>query len=83
MRLDSRITRGLDDEGKKLVLSEFRSSKNLRQILIKLLTEHIESAILLDESADIYKNSNALADIANSRGYRRGLRQAIKLLEEE
>jgi len=83
MRLDPRLHRGLDKEGKAVLLSEIRSSKNLREILIKVLTDEIESAILSDESVDIYKNPNALALVADHRGYRRGLRHCIKLLETE
>ena len=82
MKIDPRITRGLDEDDKKLVLSEYRASKNLREMLVRVLTESVDSAIIGDESVDLYKNPNALAEIANSRGYRRGLRQAIKLLEE-
>jgi len=83
MKVDQRLVRGLDSEDKELILSSIRSSKFLREMLIKVLTEEIESAIIHDESVDLLESPNALATLARSLGYRKGLRHCIDLLTTE
>ena len=83
MKVDQRLVRGLDSEDKELLLSSIRSSKFLREMLIKVLTDELESAIIRDESVDLLESPNALATLSRSLGYRKGLRHCIDLLTTE
>lgn len=83
MRLNSRWTVGLTEEGKKELEAEWRNSRVLRKTLLRLLTEDVESSIIRQEGEDFIKNPNLLVAHADQQGYRRGLRQAIKLIQQD
>lgn len=79
-RLDSRLVRGLSkDEAAELEL-RWNNCKLIREELIKVLTNEIESVTLQEEGQSLYDCPNALAKIAFLRGQRESLRSASKLL---
>lgn len=80
-RIDSRISRefsaGVDPQ-------EFVALRQLAEPLIKIyervLTKELNDAIIRDEDKDLTDSPNYGITLADSMGYRRGLRHAIKLL---
>lgn len=79
-RLDSRLTRGLPPEKVAQVENLYNNSSEIREMLAEVLTNELNSAILLADSPKFWDSPNALAEIADQAGYRRGLRTALKLL---
>jgi len=82
-RFDRRLVTGLDPEKLEEFNAAFRSCSPIRQALVKVLTKDLENAILQSESRDRLNGPNALADLSDLMGYRRGLRLAIKLLTDK
>lgn len=82
-RYNAKLARGLADEK----LAEFEQawgfSYEIRQRLAKVLQDSLDQAILESESDDLPESGNYIAKIADLHGYRRGLRQAIKLIHNE
>lgn len=82
-RINAKILAGLKGEDKDNFLKSFSSSKDVREILAKHLTNRLESVIIESESIKIYDSPNALSLLADLQGYRRALRETIKLILPE
>lgn len=59
------------------------SSKYLRNILTRVLTNELDRAILSINGEDTLNSPNYLGKIADNQGYQRGLRKAIDLLSQD
>lgn len=60
--------------------ARWNSCKEVRHLVSGVLTKALDRAILQSESPETWGSPNALATLADQAGYRRGLREAIKLL---
>lgn len=74
------LTAGLESEKKKLFIQQYRSSFEVRERVANLLADKLEKAIKDDEKKDLYEVPNWELYQADSRGYRRGIREALSLL---
>lgn len=79
-RLDSRLSRGLDEQQVVELIERFRNSLLVRQAIAGVLTKSLDHAILQSESRETFESPNALAVLSDLMGYRRGLREAISLI---
>lgn len=82
-RFDARIFRLIPNDEFEEWSSRFQSAKAVREIISQVLTDEIEADILRVEAQETLDSPNALAVVAASIGYRRGLRQALKLLTNQ
>ena len=78
MKTKLTLVAGLSEENKKQVQSQYNSSKELLNQFRKLIREEIESSYV-DEEKEVI----SLENVANTFGYRRGLRKILKYLPEE
>jgi len=81
-KYNSRIVRQAKENNVDLKLS-FESAQTFTNILKKVLTDELESAILKSESEENIKCSDFVAAQANLLGYRKGLRYALSLLNNQ
>ncbi len=79
-RLDSRLSRGLDEQQVAELVERFRNSLHVRQAIAGVLTNALDHAILQSESRETFESPNALAVLSDLMGYRRGLREALSLI---
>lgn len=82
-RFDRRLMSSLDADQMQEFARAFKSCGPVREAVIRVLTKELDGAILQSESRDRLMGPNALADLTDLQGYRRGLRQAIKLLTDK
>lgn len=80
MALPSNLTTGLNKKQKEELEVEFRNCENVRRIVAKLLTKRIENAIIHEENGENFADPVFSHSCAFSAGYRKGLREALKLL---
>lgn len=79
-RVDARLLRLVPKDEQEEWTLRFTNAKIVRETLAKVLTDEIEADILRVEAPETLASPNALAVVADSMGYRRGLRHALKLL---
>lgn len=60
----------------------YASAELFNEMLKKVLTDELESAIIRSESGDILNSPNYLAVHADLIGYRKGLRYVLNLLDQ-
>lgn len=82
MKFNSRLTKGLSEDQKKEFVQQWTLATNLREKIVSILQGSLDQAILESESGSVVDCPNYLAKIADLHGYRRGLRQAIKLISD-
>jgi hypothetical protein len=80
-RVDARITKGLPDNERDMILGAYGNAGLLRQHLIKVLTREIECATLSVESEDFFEKPNLQERIVRNSAYRAALRDVCKLLD--
>lgn len=83
LRFDRRLIAGLDDDGIGEFGDRWQGATEVRRSVAGALTKSLDSAILQSESREVFDSPNALAALADLAGYRRGLREAIKLLSNQ
>lgn len=81
-RFDSRLMRVAREQKVDLRIN-YTAAEIFNNLLKKVLTDELESAILRSESGDILNSPNYQAAHADLIGYRKGLRFALKLLENQ
>lgn len=81
-RVDARLLRLIPPSERDEWHIRFATSRAVRDLLVRVLTNEIEADIIRVE-ADALTSPNALAAVAASIGYRKGLRHAIKLLSAQ
>lgn len=83
IRLDLRFVRDLGPDERKAEEDSFRTSRNFRKSLAKVLTKELNSVILKEESVDLSEKTNPVATIAADRARREVYRSIIKLILPE
>lgn len=78
-RVDARLLRLIPMGEREEWPIRFANCQPVRELLVRVLTAEIESDILRVE-AEALDSPNALAAVAASIGYRKGLRHAIRLI---
>lgn len=71
------MTRGQSKEDVALIQSMMANSKTIRNLLRKVLTQELDSAIVKSESIVLGESPELLPKLADLQGYRRALRFAI------
>lgn len=74
------LYRDLSQDDKAKFLKMYINSASVRERIIKVLTNHLESAILDAEKEELYSDPSVTHKIAYSAGYRYGLREALSYL---
>jgi hypothetical protein len=83
VRIPAEFVRGMNDEDIKEVISRIQNCKFVRDLVSKVLTRRLDDAIIRAEDRTNLQSPNYVATLADTTGYRRGLREAIQLLTLE
>ena len=78
MKMKLTLVAGLSEENKKKVYSQYQNSELLLIQLRNIVKKEIESSYV-DEEKEVI----SLENIANTFGYRRGLRKILNYIPEE
>lgn len=78
-RLNSRLTKGLEENLKEHVGESFISAHGFLNVLADRLEEKIEEKVKANEAAAAYEKESWALYQADSMGYRRALREVINL----
>ena len=79
----SKLTAGLDEDQAKDIRADFKSALILRNRIIKLLEDKIESNLKASRDSKNYENPNWAYKQADARGYERALYEVINILSEK
>jgi hypothetical protein len=82
-RINARFLTGKTEEERRELEHAWLVSKPLRKALVEVLTEDIQRSIIKEEGELFLQKPEPLVAIADQRGYRRALRMAIKLLQQD
>lgn len=74
------LTAGMSDDDKKIFITKYSSTKDMRERIALVLLDRLEKAIKKEEKEELYDTANWQYIHADSVGYRRALREAISLL---
>lgn len=80
IRLDTRLIRGMSEEGVGELLARFKNAAIVRECVVKVLTKELDHAIIKSESEEVLDSPNALAVLSRLAGKREALRDCIRLL---
>lgn len=76
-------TDGLDEQQKKDVRGDFKSSLIVRKRLAKMLEDKINSNLVASYDKETYNTANWAYMMADSVGYRRAMKDVINLILED
>ena len=74
------LTAGLEADKKTVFIQQYSSSFEVRHRIASILADKLEKTIKDDEKKDLYEVPNWELHQADSRGYRRAIREALSLL---
>ena len=80
MKLDARITRGLNREEVQEMIDRHKNASIVLDAIAKVLTDELEQCTLKEEGDDILDSPNALAKLTNLAARRKALRFALTLV---
>lgn len=80
MRAD--LLKGLSEDDQKNLERLWKESGALRELLATMLERKLVQVISAEDADQQYENPNWMLTVADSRGYRRGLKYAIDLLNQ-
>lgn len=80
MKLNARLTAGMDKDELAEFQSALRSAEPLLKVVRRVLTEEIDAAIIKDEGEEIFDCPNALAKLTSQAARRKALRFALQLV---
>lgn len=78
MRINTNLLKGLDERGKELVTNQANYSKEFIRAVRKELQERIEASYIDEEEL----SSEMIEKIKYTIGYRKGIREVLKLIPE-
>lgn len=78
--MNEHLSRGLDKETASKLEAQFQMSTSLRDRLVELLEEKIQSSQTKTDSRGMYEKSEAYGSLAYEAGYRAGLKTTLKYL---
>jgi hypothetical protein len=76
------ITNGLDPEQKKDIRDNYKGSSLIRERLVEIFQKELDKVVGNEEKLVNYESDNWSLQVADSRGYRRGIRFAMKYLKK-
>jgi len=76
------FTKDLSKEDVALLERQWKETEHLRQLLIKIIENKLEQTISAEDSLQIYETHNFALKVADSRGFRRGLKYVAELLRQ-
>lgn len=76
------FTKGLSPEDIEILKRQWEETTTIRELLIKILETKLEQSISSEDSLSIYETRNFALMVADSRGFRRGLKYAAELLRQ-
>jgi|AntDeeMinimDraft_5_1070356.scaffolds.fasta_scaffold13124_2 Na+/serine symporter len=82
-RHNSKLFRGLEGDDLKHFIASYQSGRLAREQLVEVLKDKINQVVREDENVKKLSSQNYVLEMADSIGYRRALREAITLMNQE